>query len=175
MEQLFQRSLVAFSTALFAMISLRLLADEVHRFSAKAPLRGKITAETSTTVKIKVTQTGKTEEVEVPVNDVAKLYYEGPGDLALRTATGLERAGEFQKALDQFEKARGSAGKNAARARAIRFGRVRTLAKRALQDPKRAAEAIQSLQEFRKEHADSRFHFELHELLGRLHMGQGKA
>jgi tetratricopeptide (TPR) repeat protein len=149
----------------------RLAADEVDRFSTKAPLRGTIVSESASGVVIKPSQTGKAEPVTVPLDDVADVHYDGAAGLALRTAASLERAGEFDKAAEQYEKA--AAGGSEFVVRASSFGRVRSLAKRALMEASKRDEALQALVEFKSKSPNSRYHFALHELLGQFHFEKG--
>jgi tetratricopeptide (TPR) repeat protein len=153
--------------------SLALCADEIDRHSSKAPLRGSISAESSKELTIKVTQAGKIEDVKVPLADVADVKYDGAAGLALRTATSMERAGQYEKAIEAYQKAATAANDSGFVMRASQFGQARSLAKLALQEPGRLDEAIKALENFRTNHADSRFHFTLHELLGQLQMEKG--
>lgn len=168
-----KRLLLSFLGAMLLLASISLWADEVDRHSSKTPLRGSITAETSKEITIKVTQAGKTEEVKVSIGDVAEVKYDGAAGLAIRTAASMERAGQFEKAIEAYQKASAAANETGFVAQASQYGQTRTLAKIALQDSKRLDEAIKAIEEFRTKYADSRFHYPLHELLGQLHMEKG--
>jgi tetratricopeptide (TPR) repeat protein len=159
--------------ATFALAAFSLWADEIDRYSSKTPLRGSITAESSKELTIKVTQAGKTEEVKVTLGDVAEVKYDGAAGLAIRTAAGMERAGQYVKAIESYQKAAAAANDTGFVAQASQFGQARSLAKIALQDRTRLDEAIKSLEDFRGKHADSRFHYVLHDLLGQLQMEKG--
>jgi len=159
--------------AAFALASPSIWADEIDRHSSKAPLRGSITAESSKEVTIKVTQAGKTDEVKVPIGDVAEVKYDGAAGLAIRTAASIERAGQFEKAIEAYQKASAAASETGFVAQASQFGQTRTLAKIALQDATRLDDAIKALEDFRGKYADSRFHYPLHELLGQLQIEKG--
>ncbi len=153
--------------------SVWLAADEIDRHSSKTPLRGTIISENSKEVAIKVTQGGKTEDVTIGLGDVIDIRYDGAAGLAIRTAAGLERAGQLEKAITAYEKVAGTAGNSGLVNQAATFGKTRSLAKLAIQDPKRLEDGIKSLEEFRTKNADSRFHFALHELLGQLQLAKG--
>jgi tetratricopeptide (TPR) repeat protein len=153
--------------------TLALAADEIDRRGTKVTLRGTITAETTTDVTIKVMQTGKTEDVKVPVSELVDVRYDGPAGLALRVAAGLERAGEFTKAIEQYQKA--AAGATGFVATAIESGQARATARQALNNPAKADGALRGLDQFKSKHANSRHHFALSELAGRLHLQKGDA
>lgn len=167
------RLLVSCLVAVVGLVSVSILADEIDRHSSKTPLRGSITAESSKEITIKVTQAGKTEEVRVPLSDVADVKYDGAAGLAIRTAASMERAGQHEKAIETYGKASAAANETGFVAQASHFGQARTLARIALQDSKRLDEAIKSLEDFRGKYADSRFHYPLHELLGQLQIEKG--
>ncbi len=160
-------SLVTVATLAASLASSFAVADEIERRSTKTPLRGTITAENSTGITVKPSQTGKTGDVQVPIDDVAEVRYDGAAGLALRAAAGLERAGEYEKAADQYQKAAAAGGSEFV-AQSIAFGQARAAAAAALATRERLDEAIRGLEDFRTKYPASRHHFALHELLGRL-------
>jgi tetratricopeptide (TPR) repeat protein len=166
-----QLLLVVGAAATFA--TLALAADEIDRRGSKGTLRGTITAETATEVTIKGMQTGEMGEVRVPVAELIDVRYDGPAGLALRTAAGLERAGEFTKAIGQYQKA--AAGASGFVGAAIEFGQARSAARQALNSPAKLDDALRGLEQFKSKNPNTRHHFALYELIGRLQLEKGDA
>jgi tetratricopeptide (TPR) repeat protein len=166
--------MAAAAASFLVTVGLAIAEDEVQRRSANVPVRGTITAENANEITIQRKDTGKTETI--PVNDVAKVKYEGGKAAAEFTqAESLERGGEFQKAVDAFSKiAQEYSGKEFL-SRAARFGQISALVRQAQRDPAKLDEAIESLDQFRKENPDSRFHYAVHEMLGQLQLAKGNA
>ncbi len=165
--------LVAAGAVSTLILGLAWADDEVHRHSAKIPLRGTIQSETSKEVEIQRKDNGKKETVAV--NDIAKIEYDGPVNLAMQQAQIHERGGEFEKAVEAYSKIASDASTKQLPARAAKFGRASTLARWAERDSAKAAEAIKALEEFVKQNAESRFHYAAHEMLGQLQLSQGSA
>lgn len=165
---------IASIASVVALVAVSRAADEVNRRGSKIPLRGTITAETPTGVTIKATQAGKSEEVAVPLNELIEVQYDGQPGLSLQSAELVERGGDFRRALELYQKA-AAAGPSGFVAAAVAFGQARTLAKTALTNPQRLDEAIQGLETFRTQHPQTRFHYDLHEWLGRLQLEKGNA
>ena len=157
-------SLVVFATTL----GLTWAEDEVYRRTASVPLRGTVEAENAREITIRRKDTGKSETVSI--YDLAKVKYEGGKTAAdLTQAESLERAGEYQKAIDAFSRlAKESSGKVFLE-RAAQFGQISSLAKQAMRDATRGEAAIQGLEDFRKQNPDSRYHYAIHEMLGQLY------
>lgn len=149
-------------------------ADDVTRYSSKIPLRGAIVAENAQAIRIETRQGTQTQEVSVPLNDVLVVNYDGQVGLALRAARNLESSGEYQKALQRYRGAAKEAAGEGLVGAAAEFGVSRVLTMIALREPGRVDEAIEQLEEFRSKHPGSRFHYELHELLGQLYMKKGQ-
>lgn len=159
---------------LAVVVGLAWAEDEVERRTSKIPLRGQITAESPDELSIQRKDNGKTETV--PINELENVKYDSEvGKAAYQAYIAFEKGGDYQKAADAYAKAaQGTDAKGFAMATA-KFGRARSLVRMAQRDPARADEAIAALEEFRKEHSGSRFHYTLHEMLGQLYLSQGKA
>ena len=168
------KKLAVIVLAFVVTFSLVLAEDEVYRKTASVPLRGTITAETSTEVTVQRKDTGKTESVSV--RELSKVKYEGGKVAAEFTqAESLERGNEYQKASDAYTKLAGDNSSKQFLVRAANFGRVSTLIRQAQREGARVDEAIQAIEDFRKQFPNSRFHFLLHEKLGQLYLSQGNA
>jgi tetratricopeptide (TPR) repeat protein len=155
-----------------AVIGVAIAEDEVQRRSATVPLRGTITSESATEITIQRKDTGKSEAVSV--QEVSKVKYEGGKAAAEFTqAESLERGGEYQKAMDAYAKIAQEYSGREYLARAAQFGRISALVRQAQKDSSKADDAIAALEEFRKKHPDSRFHYPLHESLGQLYLAKG--
>jgi tetratricopeptide (TPR) repeat protein len=166
------RKTAALAASFVLTISLAVAEDEVQRRTAPTPLRGTITAENSNEITIQRKDNGKTETVAVP--DVVKVKYEGGKSAAgFSHAESLEKGGEYQKAIDAYGKiAEENSGKEFL-SRAASFGRVSSMVRQAQRDPAKLSDAITALEDFRKQHPDSRYHYNLHEMLGQLYLAKG--
>ena len=168
-----------------ALLALPLasVADTVERYSSKVPLRGRIVAENAREIRIQVSFGGTTREANVPLDDVAAVQYDGPVGLALLQAQTIEKSRNYHRALARYQQAVRTATGGGMAARALEFGLVRVQSLLALgqrdrlDDPPADAldDCITQLEQFRTQHPDSRFHYELYELLGRLYMKKGSA
>jgi tetratricopeptide (TPR) repeat protein len=166
------KKLVVIVVTVGFMVGLLWAEDEVQRRGANVPLRGTITAENAHELTIQRKDTGKAETVSV--RDVVKVKYEG-GKAATEFAQAeiFERGGEHQKAMDAYARIAQEYSAKEFVVRAATFGRVSSLVRQAQRDDSKVAEAIEALQDFRKQYPDSRFHYVLHELLGQLYLGKG--
>jgi tetratricopeptide (TPR) repeat protein len=165
----FARKLIVAILTLGAIVSLVWADDEIERYSAKIPLRGTITAETAHEITIQRKDTGKTETV--PLNDVARVKYDKVS-IDLANADAYAHKGEFTRSMELYEKVvQQSAGKEFA-VRAANFGRINGVVLQALHEPARIDEAIKALEEFRTQNPLSRYHYALHETLGKLHLAK---
>ncbi len=116
-------------------------------------IRGKITSETPTTVRIEADSGGPRD---VPIDQIAEIAYSGqPASLPL--AETREQAGALDEALDLYAKSASEAAGNPLIAQQAQFGRVRVLAKLAESDPARLDEAITALDQFTTANPNSRF------------------
>ncbi len=164
------------SAAAFAVLALVVATaraeDEVHRFSSKVKLSGKISAESADAITIERKDNGKTETVAV--NDIDRIQYDGPIGLEVRKAELLEQGGEYAKAIDAYAKAADQAADGSPARRAAQFGGVRSMVRQAERSPDRGGEALQALAQFRSQNPGSRFHYALAEMTGQLALASGK-
>jgi tetratricopeptide (TPR) repeat protein len=168
------RKLVVLMLSFGVTMSLALAEDEVQRRAAGVPLRGTITAENTNEITIQRKDNGKSETVSV--HEVAKVKYEGGKAAAEFTqAESLEKGGEYQKAIDAYAKIAQENSGNTFLVRAAHFGRVSSLVRQSQRDTAKLDDAIAALEEFKKQHPDSRFHYTLHEMLGQLYLAKGNA
>lgn len=141
-------------------------ADRIDLRDGKAVL-GKIQRETPTEVTIQGTAGPQT----VPVNQIAGILYDGQGPTLIQ-AKAYEEAYNYTAAAEQFAKAEAELKDKPFILQAAQFGQARALAKRALDDYDDLDGAIRRLEAFRTANAQSRHHFPLHELLGRLYFAK---
>jgi tetratricopeptide (TPR) repeat protein len=168
------RKLLGTTLAFAVIVGLAWADDEVHRRSGGVPLRGTVIEETADEVTIQVKSTGKSEKV--PVNELAKMKYDGKaGQAIFQAETSYEKGGEYQKLADAYAKAAQEEDPKGFAVRAAQFGRARSIVRLAQRDPNRTDDAIKELEEFRSKNPNSRFHYELHELLGQLHLRKGNS
>jgi len=165
---------VAFMAAAALAVSLlphgSVWADSVEQRSTGRTLRGTIVAESREGIRIKT----PAETVDVPVPDIAEVIYEGAAGAMLRMAEGIEQAGQLERARKRYESVLGMAKTGTFVQAAAEFGLARVRAKEALAgNSPLIDEAIAALNEFRLRHRDSRFHYELHELLAQLLTAKG--
>ena len=146
---------------LVLIVGLAWAEDEVERRTSKIPLRGQITDESPDALTIQRKDNGKSETV--PINELETVKYDSEvGKAAHQAYIAFEKGGDYQKAADAYAKAaQGTDAKGFAMA-AAKFGRVRSLVRMAQRDAGRVDEAIAALEEFRKEHANTRYHYTLH-------------
>jgi tetratricopeptide (TPR) repeat protein len=150
-----------------AIVGLAWADDEIERYSAKIPLRGTITAETAHELTIQRKDTGKTESV--PLNDVQRVKYDKVS-IDLANADAYAQKGEFTRSTELYDKVvQQSVGREFA-VRAASFGKVNGIVLQAFHEPARIDEAIKAIEDFRIQNPNSRYHYALHETLGKLQL-----
>ena len=139
-----------------------LARDQIELAGGKTVI-GTIAKETPTEVTIE-TQAGVQT---IPVNTINEVRYEGQG-AAMTQAKIHDQSGNFTGAMEQFAKAQNEIKDKPLILAAARFGHARAQARLALEEAKVLDEAARALESFRQTHGQSRYHYPLHELLGRL-------
>ncbi len=147
---------------LMAIAPAALARDQVELVGGKTII-GTITRETPAEITID-TQTGIQT---IAVNTIVEVRYEGQG-AAMTQAKIHDQSGNFTAAMDQFTKAQNEIKDKPLIVAAARFGHARAQARLALEEAKGLDEAVRALESFRQAHSQSRYHYPLHELLGRL-------
>ncbi len=140
--------------------------DQIELAGGKTVI-GTITRETPTEVTID-TQTGVQT---IAVNTIVEVRYEGQG-AAMTQAKIHDQSGNFSGAMEQFTKAQSEIKDKPLIVAAARFGHARAQARLALEQAKGLDEAARALESFRQAHGQSRYHYPLHELLGRLNFAK---
>ncbi len=165
------------SLALCLALAHAASADEVvlvPNAAFKAPggrIRGQVTAETPTDVKIKPAVGA---DQAVPNDQIASITYDG-GPASFSLAETRENGGQLSEAADLYKKAAAEASAKPFIVQAARFGRARILTESAFADPKKAKEATDELETFVQAYPNSRHLGPALESLIRLHLQKGDA
>jgi tetratricopeptide (TPR) repeat protein len=165
---------LAGSLAAIVGLAASTAADEVVLIpgsTVKAPgglIRGQVTAETPTEVKIKP-QTGA--EQTVPVDQITTVNYDQA--LGLTQAGIREKDGNLPEAAEQYQKAAADLASKPFLAQAAQFGRARVISQMAMAEPKRLDEALAALDAFVKGYPSSRHLGPALELSARLGLLKG--
>ncbi len=159
------------SVALLAGLAV---ADEVVLIpkstvnAAGGLLRGPITSETPTDVKIRAAAGDQT----VPLDQIASITYDGvPATYNLAELS--VKQGQLEQAADQFKKAAAEASGKPLIAQAALFRRAEILSDAAMASPAKLNEAIGELDDFVKKYPTSRHLSPALETLIRLHLQKG--
>ncbi len=151
-----------------------LVADEIETRDGKKIL-GTIQKEAANEVLI--LSQGKTEPQSVAVNRIAKVHYTGQPAL-LTHARSMEDAYELRTAAEEYSKVQAELKGKPPILQAAQFGEARVLALLALDESTGLEESISRLEKFAQENSDTRHHFPLQKLRGRLYFAKkdfGKA
>jgi len=143
-------------------------ADSILLKSTNKQLAGKIESVSKTAVVIK-TGLRKDKPVSVPVNDIARIDWDGTPP-TLNAFLTAEANGRYKDAYDGYDKFLKDAKTSDNVKADLRFFMARATAKLALGDPTKVAAAIGTLEAFRKANPDSYHHYELVALLGDLQL-----
>jgi tetratricopeptide (TPR) repeat protein len=143
-------------------------ADQIEVRDGK-PIVGKVQKESPT--EVEVAPQGAAGTQTVAVNRIVSIHYDGQAP-ALTNAKILEDAYNLARAAEEYAKAQAELKSKPFALQAAQFGEARSLARLALDGSNRLDDAIARLNLFARAHADSRHHFALHELLGRLHLAK---
>lgn len=142
-----------------------LAADEIELRDGKKIL-GTIQKEAANDVHI--LSQGKTEPQSVAVNRIAKIHYTGQPAL-LTHARSMEDAYELKTAAAEYSKVQAELKSKPLVLQAAQFGEARVLALLALDESTGLEQSIARLEKFEQENPESRHHFPLQELRGRLY------
>ncbi len=153
----------AFAFTLVLAATRRGAADQIEVRDGKT-LVGKIQQESPTEVTIQTTAGPQT----VAVNRIGEIRYDGQG-ATMTQAKILFDSYSLRRAAEEFAKAQNELKDKPLVQAAAQFGQARALALLALDESSGTDDAIARMERFTHEHSQSRFHFALHELLGRLY------
>ena len=167
LSRVFLRTVLALTLCLCGSAGTCVAADQIEVRDGKAVL-GKIQQESPTEVVIQ--STAGTQTIEV--NRITDIRYEGH-PAAMTQAKIFEGSGNWRGAADQYVKAQAELSDKPLILQAAQFGEARSLARLALNEPAETDKAISRLDAFRKAHPQSRHHYPLHDLLGRLYFATG--
>lgn len=153
---------------LLASLTSAYAIDTVYVDSG-TPVSGTITGFSKETVKV---QQGSREQ-QVPVNTIVSVNWNTePTDL--KNARSSENAGNFDKAIELYEKVKADSGSLSKEALSdVDYLLARTNAKVALNDQAKLDAAIKGLEDFKTAHRDHFRYYELHEHLGKLYAAKG--
>ena len=153
-------------TILLVAIRSAVAADQINLRDGKVVL-GKIQQESTTEVVI--AGTAGTQTIEV--SRITEIRYDGH-PATMTQARIFEGSGNWRGAADQYVEAQADLNDKPLVLQAAQFGEARSLARLALNESAETDKAIGRLDAFRKAHPQSRHHYPLHELLGRLYFAK---
>lgn len=158
-------------TLLPCLLNAAAAIDVVQRRSTTTKAQGEVTDIGKTEITVKP-RNG--DPVTIPANDIQLVDW-SDAPAIFKVARSDESAGRLQKALDGYEKV---VSENRAKGEGLKtdleFFIARTLGKLAQGDTTRLAEAIEKLERFKQQHADSFRYYECLDALGRLYLEQGE-
>jgi tetratricopeptide (TPR) repeat protein len=148
-------------------LTLRAAEDRVDLFSGKS-VAGRVQQETATEVLVQ----NPSGQQRVPVDRIEQIHYEGQ-PAALTHARTQEESGKLNQAAEEYARVQAELKDKPWVLQAAESGEARVRARLALDSRSNVAEAIERLEKFERDHPDSRHHFNLQELLGRLCLAKG--
>ncbi len=164
---------VAFGSyvGLLCLLAMPAAADDLVYLKGGRRVRGSVRSEGPTEVVI-TTAEGATRRLSV--DQVERIQYDGPTGAVLAQAWFKERAGNYEDAVQSYERALRQAPEGSFVRIAAEFARARALAKWAQVDPAKATDAEGALKQFIAQHRNTRHYYPALNWLYRVQLALGK-